>query len=109
MEDLEEKLQSMLSDPELMQKVSTMAQSLGLGNEAPVSKTSAPMPNLDPATLAKFSSIFSQGNIDHHQQSLLHALTPYLSSQRISRLEKAMRAAAMAKVATSLWGKSGTL
>jgi hypothetical protein len=43
-----------------------------------------------------------KGTIDHNQQGLLKALTPYLSQARISKLEKAMRAAKMAQFATVL-------
>jgi len=42
-----------------------------------------------------------QGSIDKNQQALLRALSPYLSRQRIKKLENAMRAAKMAGFAAS--------
>ena len=111
MEDLQEKMRALMADPELMQKVGAMAKSLGLSQDAPatqpVSKPAAALPNIDPAMLPRLSGILGQGSIDNHQKSLLQALSPYLSADRISKLERAMRAAAMAKVASSLWGKKG--
>lgn len=111
MEDLQEKMRTLLADPELMQKVGAMAKSLGLSQDAPPAQSSpkpaAPLPNLDPAMLSQLSGMLGQGSIDNHQQTLLRALSPYLSAERISKLEKAMRAAAMAKVASTLWGKNG--
>lgn len=111
MDDLQEKMRSMLADPELMQKVGAMAKSLGLGQEtqaAQPANTPAPaLPNLDPVMLSRLSGMLGQSKIDNNQQSLLRALSPYLGQDRIAKLEKAMRAAAMAKMASSLWGKNG--
>lgn len=111
MEDLQEKMRSMLADPELMQRVGAMAKSLGLAQETPpaqpANKPASPLPNLDPGLLAQLSGMLGQSKIDNNQQSLLRALSPYLGQDRISKLEKAMRAAAMAKIASTLWGKNG--
>ena len=58
--------------------------------------------------LAKLAGLSRQGSIDRDQQALLKALNPYLSKDRIGRLERAMRAAKMAKLAGSFLG-SGIL
>ena len=51
------------------------------------------------------------GTQDHnnntHQQALLSALNPYLTRDRISRLERAMRAAKLAGMATAFLGGGG--
>ena len=111
MDDLQEKLQTLLADPGLMQKVGAMAQSLGLTQDSPpappVTKPAANPQVPDPAMLSRLSGLLGHSKIDGNQQSLLRALSPYLGADRISKLEKAMRAAAMAKVASSLWGKNG--
>ncbi|MBE6923624.1 MAG: hypothetical protein E7466_00080 [Ruminococcaceae bacterium] len=97
MAELEDKLNSILSDPKMMQQLMSMAQSLSGSDEA-----SEPMPNFDPGMLKKISSIANHSSIDRNQQMLLKALHPYLSQQRIRKLERAMRAAQMAKVATGV-------
>ena len=63
--------------------------------------TSAPenLPAIDPGMLRKLSGLARGGTIDKNQQALLRALTPYLSRERIGKLEKAMRAAGLARMA----------
>lgn len=96
MAELEDKLNSVLSNPQMMQQLMTMAQSLS--GTTPVREDSPP--EIDPAMLRKLTALSSQGTIDRNQQTLLNALHPYLSKDRLRKLEKAMRAAKMAKMAT---------
>ena len=105
MEGLEEKLGAILKDPQTMEKIMSMAKSLG-GPE----QTQAPpaLPDFDPAMLQKIASMSRQGSIDKNQQALLRALSPYLSRQRIVKLENAMRAAKMAGFAASALSAKST-
>lgn len=107
MEAMEEKLGSILNNPEMMQKIMTMAQSLGAvqQNKDPQPETNSSVPQIDMASLQKLSGLARQGNIDREQQALLRALGPYLSRQRIHKLENAMRAAKMAKFAAGFLGR----
>ena len=111
MENLEEKLNAMLANPQMMQQVMAMAQNLGLGNvpapepAPPPPSQSPPLQGIDLSMLQKFSGIAQNSTIDQNQQTLLHALSPYLTGDRIGRLEKAMRAAKMAKFATGFLGQ----
>mgnify|MGYP003533750614 CR=1 FL=1 len=106
MEGLEEKLSAVLSNPQMMQQLMSMAQSLGAAPPSPEPPPAPPqMPNLDLGMLQKVSGIAKQSSIDPDQQTLLHALSPYLSGDRIGRLEKAMRAAKMAKFASAFLGQ----
>ena len=111
MDTMEDKIGTILQNPEMMQKIMAMAQSLNASppqQEAPQENQSAPnMPDIDLGILQKMSGIASQGNIDNQQQALLRALHPYLSNQRIQKLETAMRAAKMAKIAVSMLGAQG--
>lgn len=95
MAEFEDKLNALLNDPNMMQQIMSMAQSFGNG------KTDA-IPDIDPNMLKKLSMLSNQGSIDRNQQTLLNALHPYLSPDRIHKLEKAMRAARMAKVASGV-------
>ena len=117
MDTMEDKLNSILSNPALMAQITTMAQSLGNqsgkpsqeSNEANVQQSGSfdTMPDFDPVMLQKISSIIRGSGVDNNQQVLLKALKPYLSEERIIKLEKAMRAAKLAGFATSILGKSG--
>ena len=102
MDDFEDKLTSILNNPEMMGKIMNMAQSFG-GQEAAPSEELLP----DPGMLKSLAGMARQSGIDNQQQTLLKALHPYLSGQRIQKLENAMRAAKMAKLAVSVLGVQG--
>lgn len=106
MSEMEDKLGAILNDPKMMQQIMSLAQTIGQNppQEAkdPPQKESihnSTGVNFDPAMLQKLTSLAGKTGIDQNQQSLLRALRPYLSSNRISKLEKAMRAAKMAQMA----------
>lgn len=110
MDDLEQKLNSVLNDPQMMQKLMTVAQSIGA--QAPPPQESAPpkaegIPEIDLGMLQKLSGLAQNSSIDKDQQTLLRALRPYLSRERITKLEKAMRAAKMAKMASGFLSTHG--
>ena len=120
MDDMEQKLNSILGNPEMMAQIMNMAQALGGSGEqkeaaapppspAPKPAPSLPSAGLDPGMLAKIAGIAQQSGIDKNQQNLLRALRPYLSSQRIVKLEKAMRAAKIAGIASTALGGAGSL
>ena len=105
MEDLESKIGAIMNDPSMMEKLMTMAQSLSASTEEHNQPQQSPPP-MDMAMLQKLSSLAGQSGIDKNQQSLLSALSPYLSNQRIEKLKKAMRAAKMARLASGFLGSS---
>ena len=51
--------------------------------------------------MQKMISLAGSTNIDKNQKALLSALSPYLSRDRIRKLEQAMRAAKMAGFAAT--------
>ena len=102
MDEMEQKLGAVLKNPELMQKIMSMAQSLGQPAQPP--QEPSPAPEADFAMLQRLSGLTRQSGIDAQQRALLTALKPYLSSERVSKLEKAMRAAKLAGLASSLLG-----
>lgn len=109
MDQLEDKLGAILNNPQLMGQIVSMAQSLGQSAPAPEAPP-APMPelpNFDPGLLAKLGSLAGQGPVDGNQQALLTALHPYLSRRKVEKLEKAMRAAKMARMASAFLGQGG--
>ncbi len=114
MEDMQSQLNSVLGNPEMMQKIMAMAQSLQ-GDSPPQPSqvppsSPLPMPDLggiDLAMVQKLSGFAGKSNIDSNQRNLLNALVPYLSQERISKLEKAMRATKLAGLASAFLGNSG--
>lgn len=105
MDQMEDKLGAILGNPQLMQQIMSMAQSLGQSSPQP--EPGPELPNFDPAMLAKLGSLAGQGTVDSNQRALLNALHPYLSSRKLNKLERAMRAAKMARMASSFFGQGG--
>ena len=109
--ELEQKLGAILSDPQMMQKIQAMARSLG---QAPAAESAQPpqaspqpssLPDL--AMVQRLAGLANQTGIDSDQQALLSALSPYIARAKISKLENAMRAAKMARLASAFLGNGG--
>ena len=109
MDEINDKIGAILNDPGMMQQIMSMAQALGSGNAQEAGKQEQAFGDIDIATLQKLTGLASQTRIDNREQALLGALGAYLSKERIYRLEKAMRAAKMARLATSALGQKGQL
>lgn len=114
MDDLQSQLGAILGNPAMMSQIMAMAQQLGNSvpdaqPPPPPAASESPLGDLDISAIAKVAGLASQSGIDNNQKALLGALHPYLSHERIRRLEKAMRAAKIAGIATSVLGSSGIL
>lgn len=109
MSELEDVLGKVLSDPGMMEKIQSLAQSLG-GVPSPEPEPESPSgPGLpDPAMLRKLAGLASATGVDQNQKALLRALGPYVSTDRANKLERAMRAAKMASVASSFLNGRGS-
>lgn len=115
MDEMEDKIGSILNNPQMMQQIMAMAQALGsqpTKNDAPARQESPPQkqdspPEIDLAMVQRISGLARQSSIDKREQALLRALGAYLSKDRIGKLEKAMRAAKIAKIASSALGARG--
>ena len=115
MEQMEDKLNAILGNPQMMQQIMSMAQALGANASEPPKEDPPPPPppkpsasgGLDIGTMQKLIGIARQSGIDKNQQALLKALAPYLSRERITKLEKAMRAAKIAALASTALGSDG--
>lgn len=106
MDQMEEKLGAILSNPQLMQQIMNMAQSLGQSppepKPEPAPQPAQSLPDIDPAMIGKIMSLAGKSNIDRNQKALLCALEPYLSGPRLQKLEKAMRAARLAGAVSAI-------
>ena len=107
MDQMEDKLGAILNNPQMMQQIMSMAQALGQNDPQPEQPSKPYIPEFDPAMLSKLSGFMGQGKMDGNQQALLTALHPYLSHRKVEKLEKAMRAAKMARMASSFLGQGG--
>ena len=104
MSELEEKLGALLSNPQLMQQISAMAQSMGT-QEPPVREPAHPA--FDPKLIQVLAQTMGQTGIDSNQSNLLQALSPYLTPQRVQKLERAMQAAKLAGAASAFLNAGG--
>ena len=107
MEDLENKLGAILGNPEMMSKIMSLAQSFNTQEPEAEQKPPQSFPDIDISLLQKLSGAAKQTGIDQNQKTLLNALAPYISNRRISKLERAMRAAKMAGLAGIFLNQSG--
>lgn len=114
MDEMENKLGAILSNPEMMQKIMAFAQTLNppegvseMPKEVGASQETPPpiLPDIDFSMIQKLTSFAQSSTIDKNQQTLLRALSPYLNNRRIVKLERAMRAAKMAGIATAFLGR----
>ena len=109
---MQNQMNAILSDPAMMQKIMSMAQALR-PNEPPQAPPEQPpppptFPDIDLSMVQRLSGLAGKTNIDSNQRSLLSALTPYLSLERVQKLERAMRAAKMANLASAFLGGSNS-
>ena len=108
MDDFENKLGQILGNPEMMGKIMSMAQSFGAQDAPPEPPPQQEdnIPDFDFATIQKLTGLMGKAGVDSRQKALLSALSPYISTNRIQKLEKAMRAAKLAGVATTFLGST---
>jgi len=115
MENMQDQMNAILGNPEMMQKIMSMAQALNQTQpnfqEAQQGNDShePTFPEIDLSMIQKLSGFAGKANIDSNQKTLLTALRPYLSHDRINKLEKAMRAAKLASMASVFLNNSGFL
>lgn len=112
MDNMQAQMSAILENPDMMQKIMAMAQSLGQApqQDPPPKPDTAPapaFPEMDLSMLQRLSGLAGKSSIDSNQRSLLNALVPYLSKERLSKLERAMRAAKMAGLASTFLSGSG--
>lgn len=123
MSDFEDKINSVLSDPESMQQILSLARSLGASIPSPESsgensteQEADPPPkddnpdlssllgslgNIDPKIMNTIMGVMTQLNSETNSKhdALFSALRPYLRDERQEKLDKAVKAAKFAQVA----------
>lgn len=100
MDELEEKINSVLSDTQQMEKITKLAQSIMAGNSPDPGTGFLNDTGLDMNMISRISKLMGTGNDkDKSERTLLEAMLPYLSEKRRGKMEKALKIAKLARLA----------
>lgn len=110
MAEFDEKLNSILSNPDAMSQIMQLAQTLSGDGQSPDASTPPPPPapsspdpissllgSADPSLILKFLPLIQElGSSQNNQaRQLLYALRPYLKEERQDKVERALQLARM--------------
>ena len=109
MAEFEDKLNSILSNPDLMGQIMSMAGSL---NQQPPPPPPPQNPGFgsmpfDPGAMAGMMQMLKATQLEPKQRQLLQALRGFVPDDRLVRLEKAMQASLIARFASSAMNRGG--
>ncbi len=90
MDDISEKLSAILNDPEGMEKIKKMAESM-LGTTEEKSKEPLEEIGLDMASLTRAIGLLKNQNKENDRVKLLLALKPHLSLEKRERVDSAVK------------------
>ena len=93
MSELQDILQKIMSDPEAMRQVQSLGKQLGLGESTPAQPAAPARPvNGDMmAALSKLAPLMNAAKPSDETTALLNALRPFLSGEKLERLNSAQR------------------
>ncbi len=98
MGELEDGLNQVLNNPAQMEKIANLAKSL-MGGEA--QEQSVGTPDFDMGVIQKISGLMRDSSAaDSKDRRLLDAMRPFLSEKRRSKMDKAVKLAKMAHIAS---------
>ena len=118
MEDLEGKINELLSSPESMERIMQLARTFS-GNDKSGSSASsqddAPdtggaaegLGGLDPKVMKLLSGAIKEFSAPSETERLISAIKPYLSSGRVEKVDKALSICKLAKVARKVLPEFG--
>ena len=102
MAEFDDKLNSILSNPQMMQQIMSLAGSLGQQQSPPQPQVrSANQLPFDPSAMQGMMELLRGTQLDQRQQNLLNALGAYLPQEKVVRLQKAMQASKVARYAST--------
>lgn len=118
MADFSEMLNGILSNPQAMQQIMSLAQSLGLQGQGGQPQQSAPAPpppqlpqqpnQPDPMQLLQgFLQMSKQMGGDERQLALFQALKPFVRPDRAEKLDRAIQVAKISRLAGNALQKLG--
>lgn len=118
MEDLEGKINSLLSSPESMERIMQFARTLS-GNDnsgsSASSQDNAPesggaadiLGGLDPRIMMMLTGALKEFSAPSETEKIISAIKPYLSSGRVEKVDKALSICRLAKVARKVLPELG--
>ena len=109
MAEFEEKLQSILGNPELMGQIMSMAGAMNQPQQPPPPPQPQPQAGLpfDPGAMAGMMQMLKATQLEPRQRQLIQALRGFVPDDRLVRLEKAMQASLIAKFASAAINQGG--
>ena len=119
MAEFDDKLNSILSNPDAMAQIMQLAQSFsGEPSPPPPRQPSPPPPqnsvnplsalgNLDPKVITRLLPLIQElgGSQDSNARALLHALSPYLKPERQQKVDRALQLARLFHVGRQFLSK----
>lgn len=119
MDDINEKLNALLSDPGSMAQIMQLAQQLSgtaQGDGPPPPPAPAPppppaaLPSIDPQAIAKFLPLLQELTRDTSQTTqLLYALRPFLKEEKQDKVARAARLARLITIGKRFLSEGGGL
>ena len=129
MSEFEDRINSVLNDPEQMDKIANLAKSLMGGDGQKTAPGDGGMmgklgelarglaggdsadtgsPGIDPAMLGKIGRLMNAGNAQSsNERALLEAMKPYLTEKRRQKMDRALQLAKLARIARLAMGEMG--
>ena len=107
MAEFEEKLQSILGNPELMGQIISMAGSMNQQPPPPPPPQQSTGLPFDPGAMAGMMQMLKATQLEPKQRQLIQALRGFVPDDRLVRLEKAMQASLIAKFASAAMNQGG--
>ena len=110
MAEFEDKLSSILGNPELMGQIMSMAGSLNQQSAPPPTPPPASFPAMpfDPGAMAGMMQMLQATQLEPRQRNLIQALRGFVPDDRLVRLEKAMQASLIARFASKAMNQGGS-
>jgi hypothetical protein len=106
MAEFEDKLSSILGNPELMGQIMSMAGSLN--QQAAPPPPPPPQLPFDAGAMAGMMQMLQATQLEPRQRNLIQALRGFVPDDRLVRLEKAMQASLIARFASHAMNQGGT-
>lgn len=101
MDELQNRINDVLGDPQQLERISRLAQSIMSGGESRDGAAAADAPDMpDAETVKRIMRLMSaDGEKDRGERTLLEAMTPYLSEKRRGKMDKALKIAKLVRLA----------
>ena len=109
MAEFEDKLNSILSNPDLMGQIMSMAGSMTQQPPAPTPPQNPGFGSMpfDPGAMTGMMQMLKATQLEPKQRNLIQALRGFVPDDRLVRLEKAMQASLIAKFASAAMNQGG--